>query len=278
MARIARITFSNAPWLPAIRVSFTSMASGYRERSRRASTIVLQMPASDHPEVTAIVPALDEEATIKEVVERLLALPLSIQVVVIDDGSTDRTPEILKQFGDRIDVITNVSPGGKGRAIRKGLEIAKGQVVVIQDADLEYVPEELTLLVDPILAGKTNVAYGTRFSNGLPKSMALPNKIVNVLLVWSVRLLYGKKLTDEATCYKAFRRAVIDNMDLVCTRFEFCPEVTAKSFLMGERILEVPISYVARSKEAGKKIRWTDAPAAFWTLLKHRWWKKRNKK
>ncbi len=236
------------------------------------------MPASDTPDVTAIVPALNEEATIREVVDRLLALPVTIQVVVIDDGSTDRTGEILQEFGDRIDVIRNARPGGKGMAIRKGLALAQGKVVVIQDADLEYVPEELTLLVKPILEGKTNVAYGTRFSRGLPKDMALPNKIVNVLLVWSVRLLYGKKLTDEATCYKAFRRELIDEMNLVCTRFEFCPEVTAKSYLMGESILEVPISYVPRTKEAGKKIRWTDAPAAFWTLLKHRFWKPKNKK
>lgn len=236
------------------------------------------MPASDTPDVTAIVPALNEEATIREVVERLLALPVTIQVVVIDDGSTDRTGEILQEFGDRIDVIRNARPGGKGMAIRKGLALALGKVVVIQDADLEYVPEELTLLVKPILEGKTNVAYGTRFSKGLPKDMALPNKIVNVLLVWSVRLLYGKKLTDEATCYKAFRRELIDEMNLVCTRFEFCPEVTAKSYLMGESILEVPISYVPRTKEAGKKIRWTDAPAAFWTLLKHRFWKPKSKK
>lgn len=236
------------------------------------------MPASDTPDVTAIVPALNEEATIREVVDRLLALPVTIQVVVIDDGSSDRTGEILQEFGDRIDVIRNARPGGKGMAIRKGLALAQGKVVVIQDADLEYVPEELTLLVKPILEGKTNVAYGTRFSRGLPKDMALPNKIVNVLLVWSVRLLYGKKLTDEATCYKAFRRELIDEMNLVCTRFEFCPEVTAKSYLMGESILEVPISYVPRTKEAGKKIRWTDAPAAFWTLLKHRFWKPKTKK
>ncbi len=236
------------------------------------------MPATmpgDQVQVTILVPALNEEATICEVIERLLALDISKQIIVIDDGSTDRTPELINSFGPQIEAIRNDAPGGKGMAIRKGLEIAHGTVTVIQDADLEYVPEELLLLVKPILDGKTNVAYGTRFAHGLPADMAWPNKIVNVLLVWVVRLLYGKRLTDEATCYKAFRTTLLRRMQLTCHRFEFCPEATAKSFLLGERVLEIPISYVPRTKEAGKKIRWTDAPAAFWSLLKHRFWRPR---
>lgn len=222
------------------------------------------------PDVTAIVPVLNEEATVAEVVDRLLALPLSIQVLVVDDGSTDETASILRGYDGRIDVLRNEARSGKGNAIRKALPHARGKVTVIQDADLEYAPEEIPRLVRPVLSGETNVAFGTRFAHGMPKGMALPNKIVNVLLSWAVWLLFGKRVTDEATCYKAVRTDVLRGMNLQCERFEFCPEVVAKALRRGETIVEVPISYVPRTKEAGKKIRWTDAPEAFWTLLKYR--------
>lgn len=228
------------------------------------------MQASDRPDVTILVPALNEEDTIQEVIERLLALPLSKQIVVIDDGSTDRTPQILKGYGDRIDILTHGARSGKGLAIRSGLVIATGKTVIIQDADLEYFPEEIPLLVCPILAGDAEVVYGTRFRHGLPKDMPWPNKIVNLLLRCSVGLLFWRKLSDEATCYKAFRTELLHRMNLECVRFEFCPEATAKSLRLGKKILEIPIRYIPRTKAAGKKIRWTDAPEAFWALLKHR--------
>lgn len=225
------------------------------------------------PDVSIIVPALNEEQTIQAVLDRLLALPLSMEILVVNDGSDDKTGEILSGFGDKIRVLTNAKRGGKGNAIRQALVIATGRIVVIQDADLEYVPEELPALLEPILSGRTRVAYGSRFMKGAIKGMALPNRIVNVLLVWAVAILYGRKVTDEATCYKALDRGLLMKMNLQCERFEFCPEVTAKAFRLGEKIEEVPISYVPRNKLAGKKIRWTDAPEAFWTLLKYRWWK-----
>lgn len=231
------------------------------------------MPNGERPDATILVPALNEQDTIAQVIERLLKLPVSKQIIVIDDGSTDETPAILSRYEDRITVLTNTERHGKGASIRKALPYAKGKAVVVQDADLEYAPEEIPSLLQPILQGKANVVFGTRFSQGLPKGMALPNKIVNLLLAWAVRLLYFRRLTDEATCYKALRTETLQRMDLQCTRFEFCPEVTAKSIRLGERILEVPISYTPRTKAAGKKIRWTDAPAAFWTLLKHRLWR-----
>jgi glycosyltransferase involved in cell wall biosynthesis len=227
------------------------------------------VPAGDAPDVTILVPALNEQETIAELVGRLLALPVRAQIIVIDDGSTDRTSDILRDIGG-IEVITHAKSQGKGAAIRVGLARATGRAVVIQDADLEYIPEELPALVGPILRGEANVVYGTRFSRGLHPDMMLPNKVVNLLLVWAVRLLYGRRITDEATCYKAFRRDLLQRMNLVCRRFEFCPEVTAKAIRLGERIVEVPISYSPRGHAAGKKIRWTDAPAAFWTLLRHR--------
>lgn len=227
--------------------------------------------ATEPADVSILVPALNEQDTIAEVVDRLLALPISKQVVVVDDGSTDGTAAVLKGYEDRILVLTNEKPGGKGAAIRKALPFATGKAVIIQDADLEYEPEEIPMLVRPIVEGKANVVYGTRFKHGLPKGMALPNKIVNKLLAWAVGLLFFRKITDEATCYKAFRRDLLVKMNLECQRFEFCPEVTAKAIRLGEEILELPIQYSPRSKAAGKKIRWTDAPEAFWTLWKHRW-------
>jgi glycosyltransferase involved in cell wall biosynthesis len=228
---------------------------------------------ASRPDVTVLVPALNEEATIGEVVVRVLAIPLDVQLIVINDGSTDRTPEILAEFGERITVLTNARPGGKGNAIRKALPYAQGRATIIQDADLEYSPEEIASLVQPILAGEADVVYGSRFHSGLPRGMALPNKVVNILLAASVRLLYRARITDEATCYKAFRTEILQAMQLQCQRFEFCPEVTAKAIRLGYQILERPIHYVPRSKAAGKKIRWTDAPDAFWTLARYRFWR-----
>lgn len=225
------------------------------------------------PQVSVIVPAYNEEATIREVVERLLALPVQAQIVVVNDGSTDKTGEILASFGERITLVTNPSPSGKGNAIRRGLPSATGECVIIQDADLEYAPEQIPALIQPILDGEANVVYGTRFLHGLHPDMALPNKVVNLLLRFAVKVLYGRKITDEATCYKAFREGLLQRMNLECQRFEFCPEVTAKAIRLGEHIHESPIEYVPRTKAAGKKIRWTDAPEAFLTLLKYRSWK-----
>ena len=222
------------------------------------------------PDVTVLVPALDEEDTIGEVVERVLAIPLKVQLIVINDGSKDRTGQILAEFGDRILVLTNPERTGKGNAIRKALPHAIGISTIVQDADLEYSPEQIPMLIKPILSGQAKAVYGTRFAHGLSKGMALPNKIVNVMLAWSVRILFFQRITDEATCYKAFETNLLKQMNLECQRFEFCPEVTAKAIRLGERILEIPIDYVPRSMAAGKKIRWTDAPEAFWTLLKHR--------
>lgn len=222
------------------------------------------------PDVTIIVPAKNEQATIGEVMGRLLALPISKQIIVVNDGSDDETGKILAGYEDRALVLTNPKAGGKGAAIRQALPHATGKAVIIQDADLEYRPEEIPMLVRPILDDEAVVVYGNRFAEGFPKGMAFANRVVNKLLAWSVALLFGRRIADEATCYKAFRRDILERMHLTCNRFEFCPEVTAKAIRMGESIVQVPISYEPRGKAAGKKIRWTDAPEAFWTLLKHR--------
>ncbi len=227
-------------------------------------------PEEARPDVSVLLPVLNEENTVAEVIERVLSLPMNLELIVIDDGSTDRTPEILLDYKDRVRVIRNETRAGKGSAIRKALPFAAGEVVIIQDADLEYEPEEIPKLVQPILHKHANVVFGTRFAHGMPNGMALPNKVVNVLLRVTVRVLFGAHLSDEATCYKAVRTDLMRNMNLQCVRFELCPEITAKALRMKEKILEVPVAYTPRTKEAGKKIRWTDAPDAFWTLVKYR--------
>lgn len=223
-----------------------------------------------HPDVTVIVPAYNEEATIREVLERVLALPISMELILVDDGSTDLTSQIATSFQDRIVYIRKDNDHGKGAAIRTALQQAKGQVTIIQDADLEYNPEEIPQIVAPIINKEFEVVFGSRFSKGMPKGMALPNRIVNKLLAWMVYLLFFRKISDEATCYKAFTTRRLKQMNLTCKRFEFCPEVTAKAIRMGLKILEVPISYKPRTNTEGKKIRWTDGVEAIWTLIKHR--------
>ena len=158
---------------------------------------------------------------------------------------------------------------GKGAAIRTGLTHATGDVVIIQDADMEYNPSDILAVVQPIIEGQARVAYGSRF-RGTIVGMKMPNRIANYILAWMVTILYRHRITDEATAYKAFRRDVIGKINLTCRRFEFCPEVTAKVLRMGEKIIEVPVSYRARNFEAGKKIGWRDFFVALWTILKNR--------
>lgn len=220
--------------------------------------------------VSIIVPAYNEEDTLARVLDRLLRLPIHAQVIVVDDASSDGTARVAASFADRIVLLRQPRNRGKGAAIRAGIEHATGQVIVIQDADLEYVPEELPALVEPILSGSATVVYGNRFSGGMHPDHPLPNRIVNRLLSWAVLCLYFRRVPDEATCYKAFDAAVLREMHLVCERFEFCPEVTAKAIRLGHRIQHVPISYHPRNHAEGKKIRWTDGVEAFWTLLRHR--------
>jgi dolichol-phosphate mannosyltransferase len=217
--------------------------------------------------VSIIIPVYNEHRTFHQVMDRvrLAALPpgCSKEIIVVDDGSTDGTAQMIGEYMRTGEVAgcRSASNAGKGAAIRKGIELASGDIVLIQDGDLEYDPNDYARLIEPIRRG--------RFSRR-QSGMALRNRIANRILTITANLLYSARITDEATAYKAFRTSILRSLPLVCRRFEFCPEVTAKLRRLGYRIHEVPISYNARGIADGKKIRARDGFQAWWTLIKYR--------
>lgn len=218
--------------------------------------------------VSIVIPVYNEFRTFDQVMDRVRRAPLpegcAKEIVVIDDGSTDGILAVPPDVTHR-----RIRHSGKGSAIRAGIALATGDILLIQDGDLEYDPNDYARLLEPILSGAADIVYGSRFL-GRQVSMAWKNRLANRLLTLTANLLYRARLTDEATAYKAFRAAVLNEMHLVCRRFEFCPEVTAKARRLGFRIHEVPVSYNARGIADGKKIRARDGWEALWTLLRYR--------
>ncbi|MCL5103445.1 MAG: glycosyltransferase family 2 protein [Armatimonadetes bacterium] len=218
--------------------------------------------------LSIIIPVYNEIDTIEEVLRRVREEGTEKQIIVVDDYSTDGTREYLRAQPDLI-LIENERNIGKGLSIRAALAMATGDIVVIQDADLEYDPADFPALIRPILEDKADMVYGTRFAHGKPK-MRLANYLANKLFALIATVLYGVKVTDEATCYKAFKADVIKGLDLHCRRFEFCPEVTARLLKRRARYAEVPIWYEARTYAQGKKITWKDGLECVWALVKYR--------
>ena len=226
--------------------------------------------------LSVIIPALNEAQTLAHVLDRVLALPLQPQVIVVSDGSTDGTNDIIRRYqrdGRVTGVICPVNRG-KGAAIQEGLKHATQPYTVIQDADLEYSPEQFELLLEPLRAGRATVVYGSR-NLGHPAMKKndfhyfrfwLGGKVVTLF----GNLIFGVHLTDEATCYKLFPTDLLRAMNLCCRGFDFCPEVTAKALRLGHRIHEVPIEYNPRTLDEGKKIRAWHGIEALWVLLKYR--------
>ena len=222
--------------------------------------------------VSVIIPAFNEEQTIGQVLEALCAVPLDKQVIVVNDGSTDGTYTVLEALCAtyELTVVHCAENRGKGFAIRSGLPHVKGEAVVIQDADMELAPKDLPELLKPLKKENIQVVYGSRFLKGRGNA-SLYNFIANRILATYTNLLYGCRITDESTGYKAFSTELITRLDLTCEGFEFCPEVTAKILRAGYHIHEVPVSYFPRTKKEGKKLRfWSDGFFAAWTLLKYR--------
>jgi glycosyltransferase involved in cell wall biosynthesis len=225
--------------------------------------------------ISIIIPVYNEFSTFDQVLDRVLRAPLpegcSKEVIVVDDGSTDGTAQALKAHSQAGLVVAHHSTvnQGKGAALRIGIDLASGDIVLMQDGDLEYNPQDYAAMVWPILRGETDVVYGSRFQ-GTPHGMAWKNRVANWILTTAANILYGTRLTDEATAYKAFRLSALKQLRLNCRRFEFCPEVTAKLSRLGYTIEEVAISYNARGIADGKKIRARDGVEALWTLVKYR--------
>jgi glycosyltransferase involved in cell wall biosynthesis len=223
--------------------------------------------------ISIIIPVYNEVNVIPMVLDRVMkaALPAGCEkeIIIVDDGSTDGTSEILDRYHGLVAIHHSVENFGKGAAIRIGIRKATGDIVLIQDGDLEYDPNDYLKVLQPIVDGQATVVYGSRFMGNL-EGMKFANWLANKILTTTTNILYTSSITDEATAYKAFRIDVLRAMRLRCLRFEFCPEVTAKVRRLGHTIHEVPINYNARGILEGKKIRWQDGFHAMWTLVKYR--------
>jgi glycosyltransferase involved in cell wall biosynthesis len=223
-------------------------------------------------EISVIIPAYNEKATIREILHRVQAMAIASEIVVVDDGSTDGTREILQEVDHQgpIRVVFHEKNKGKGAAVRTGIHASHGDVLIIQDADLEYDPREYPNLLFPLKEGIADVVYGSRFLGAARRPILFWNMVANKILTLMTNILYNNILTDMETGYKVFRRQVVEGMTIHARRFDFEPEFTAKILKRKVRIFEVPITFNPRDYSEGKKIAMGDAFVAVWTLLKYR--------
>jgi glycosyltransferase involved in cell wall biosynthesis len=227
--------------------------------------------------LSIIIPAYNESRTIHEIIKRVMAVsyPVEYELIVCDDHSKDGTDAIVMEIqkadpSGRIQTLRNPTNRGKGYSIQKGLEIARGDIAIVQDADFEYDPSEIPRLLEPILNGGKDVVYGSRFLKARrPSGMAFPNYVANVFLTLLTNLLYGSRLTDMETCYKVVRMSVLRTIKLKSSRFDFEPEITTKLLKKRIEILELPISYHGRNASEGKKIKARDFFIAIQVLFKN---------
>ena len=230
-----------------------------------------------NPRLSVLMPVYNEEETVEKIIASVLALPIPLELIVVDDGSTDDTRRRLQALelvhDPHLKIVYAPRNAGKGAAIRLALVQATGDVVVIQDADCEYDPRDFVPMLNLIDSGAA-IVYGTRLSRAasLLNDEGPHDKFYYArrLLPLLTNLLFGTQITDEATCYKMFRRSVLESLPLRCAKFDFCPEVTAKAIKRGYKIYELPIHYQPRTEAQGKKIGWRDAVDAAWALLKFR--------
>lgn len=225
--------------------------------------------------LSIIIPVYNEKNTIAEILKKvdeanLNDLGFNKEIIVVDDGSTDGTRDILDKLAGRYKIIYHPKNRGKGMAIRTGLQYVKGDYVIIQDADLEYDPQDYRKLLSCALKNKAEVVYGSRLLNHQNEFSYTSYYYGGIILNWLTNLLCGTKITDESTGYKLFKTETLKSIPLKCERFEFCPEITAKIAKRKIKIYEVPISYRPRHKKEGKKIKWKDGFEALWVLIKYK--------
>ncbi len=222
--------------------------------------------------LSVIIPCYNEEKTIEALLLRVSQVPVEKEIIVVNDGSSDRSPEILRELTERhnIKLINHPRNYGKGRAFKSGLKVATGEVVIVQDADLEYDPQDFISILDKFKLDGANVVYGSRNLNEENRHSYFRYYLGGVLITKIANLLFSCRLTDEPTCYKAFKREVITQIDIEGEGFEWEPEVTAKLLRAGYQIEEVPIKYYPRSFREGKKLSWRDGVKAIFTLIKYR--------
>lgn len=224
--------------------------------------------------LSIIMPVYNEAATIREIVDKVMAVPLAIQLIIVNDASTDSTADILTHEiqgkYSTILILHHSVNSGKGAAIKTAIPLCTGDVITIQDGDLETEPNDLVSLLAPIERGEAQVVYGSRYLNAKEEHLYRFYQLGGRLLSWMVNILYGQNITDEPACYKLFRADILKGIKLDYNRFEFCPEVTAKVSKLGYKIMELPMNYYPRSFAEGKKLSWRDGLKAMWVLVKYR--------
>ncbi len=220
--------------------------------------------------LSVIMPVFNEETTIEKIIDQVLREPTDKELIIVDDCSQDGTREILGKIkNDKIKIILHDTNQGKGAAIRTAISHISGDIAIVQDADLEYNPQEYSRLIKPILEDKADVVYGSRFRGAEQRVLFFWHYLANKMLTLVSNMLTNLNLSDMETCYKAFRSTIIKQMDIQSNRFGVEPELTAKIARLGCRVYEVPISYYGRDYSEGKKITWKDGFSAIWCIIKY---------
>jgi glycosyltransferase involved in cell wall biosynthesis len=262
------------PSVPVLSDSIPSVSDSALARLDRTASLLGQAQETcvGTPVLSVIVPVYNEVRTIVQVIDAVLALDVSKQIIVVDDGSTDGTRELLKSIAERsgIEVFLHSHNQGKGAAIQTGIRIATGEIVIVQDADLEYSPQDILQVIQPIIEQRAEVVFGSRYLGNVHQDQSAFHRFGNAVLTTLSNWMTQQKLTDMETCYKAFRREVLQSIRIEQRRFGFEPEITAKIARKKLKILEVPIRYQSRSWKEGKKIGVKDLFNTLWCIVKYR--------